>query len=156
MRWYVQIVSEKASQSTPFLFHKVGGRGRGGGSNFLKLIEMGRGVWKVLLQKGRKVKMLGKGGGLSRKGGELPWRFSGDSSWCSIEKQSWCVYLSFANKYFLWLYKNCLCNDWHCNNFNRVDIVIIVVLIIHGNKKHSAWYFYFSYNANKHVLEIIS
>ena len=49
--------------------------------------------------------------------------------------------LSFVNKYVL--QNNCLCDDWHCNYFNNVDIVIIVVLIIHANKKHSAWYFFF-------------
>ena len=33
-----------------------------------------------------------------------------------------------------------------------VLIVIIVVLIIHANNKYSVWYFYLSYNVNKHVL----
>ena len=37
-----------------------------------------------------------------------------------------------------------------------VLIVIIAVLNIHANKKISAWYFYLSYNVNKHVLQIIS
>ena len=33
-----------------------------------------------------------------------------------------------------------------------VLIVIIAVLTIHANNKHSGWYFYPSYNGNKHVL----
>ena len=32
-----------------------------------------------------------------------------------------------------------------------VLIVIIAVLIIHGNNKHATWYFYLSYNGNKHM-----
>ena len=36
-----------------------------------------------------------------------------------------------------------------------VLIVVIAVLIIHASK-HSAWYFYLSYNVNKHVFETIS
>ena len=74
-------------------------------------------------------------------GCHIIFRFSGYSSWCNIGKKSWCVYLSFVNKYVL--QNNCLCDDWHCNNFNSVNIVIIVVLIIHANKKHSGWYFIF-------------
>ena len=32
-----------------------------------------------------------------------------------------------------------------------VQIVVIAVLIIHANNKHSALYIYLSYNVNKHV-----
>ena len=31
--------------------------------------------------------------------------------------------------------------DWHCNNSNSIDIVIIAVLIFHPNNEHSAWIF---------------
>ena len=31
-------------------------------------------------------------------------------------------------------------------------IIIIAVLIIHANNEHSVWYFYLSYNVNKHAL----
>ena len=74
----------------------------------------GGGVWKFLLEKG--------GGGLSRNGGLPYWDFSGDSSWCSIEKKYWCVYLSFVNKNML--QNNCISkigDDWDCNSFNIVD-----------------------------------
>ena len=37
-----------------------------------------------------------------------------------------------------------------------VLIAITAVLIIPGNNKHFAGYFYLSYNGNKHVLKIIS
>ena len=33
-----------------------------------------------------------------------------------------------------------------------VLIVVIAVLIIHAGNKYSAWYFYLSYNVNKHVF----
>ena len=52
----------------------------------------------------------------------LYWDFSGDSSWCSMGKQSWCVHLFFVNKHVL--KNNCLnkiWDDWYCNSFNSVD-----------------------------------
>ena len=71
------------------------------------------------------------------------------------EKKYWCVYLSFVNKQVL--QNNCLNKKWdgrHCNSF--IVLIVIAVLIIHANNKHSAWYFYLYYHVNKHALWIIS
>ena len=39
-------------------------------------------------------------------------------------------------------------DDWHCKSFSSIDIVLIAVLIIHANNKHSACGFY----VNKHAF----
>ena len=83
----------------------------------------------------------------------LYWGFSGDSSWCSIGKKSWCIYLYFVNKHML--PNNCsgkIWDDWHYNSFNNVDIAMIAVLVIHANNKYSVSFFYISYNVKKPVL----
>ena len=64
------------------------------------------------------------GWGVSRNGevAILYWDFSGESSWYSMGKQSWCVHLFFVNKHVL--KNNCLnkiLDDWYCNSFNSVD-----------------------------------
>ena len=87
--------------------------------NFFKTDE--NGAWKFLLEKGRGK---AKWPGLSRNGevAILYWGFSGGYSWCSIEKISRCVYLSFVNKHVL--QNNCLneiWDDWHSNSLNSVD-----------------------------------
>ena len=93
-------------------------------------------------------------GGLSRNGGVaiFYWGFSGDSSWCSIEKNIDGFIFPFLTKNVL--QNNCL-NKYEMIVIAIVLIVLIViiaVLIIHANNKHSVWYFYLSYNVNKNVL----
>ena len=57
--WYVQIVSEKASQSTPSSFHKGGGRGRT--FNFSKTDRNGAGSLKSFATKGEESQNVGEG-----------------------------------------------------------------------------------------------
>ena len=70
-----------------FYFFKVDGNGGDGGGGAKNI------CWK----------RWGKAGGLSRNGeiAVLYGGFSGDSSWCYIEKKSWWVYLFFINKHML-------------------------------------------------------
>ena len=106
---------------TPCPLHSQSSYG-GGGSTFSKLMEMG-GIWKFVLESpffGGFLEM----GGLSKNAevAILYWGFSGDFSWCSIGKKSWCIYLSFVNKHVQ--QNNCLnkiWDYWHCNNFNNVN-----------------------------------
>ena len=44
--------------------------------------------------------------------------------------------------------------DWHCNNFNSIDKVIIAVLIIHPNNEHSAWIFLNNFWIKYEMLKI--
>ena len=62
----------------------------------------GRGVWNFCK------KRMGGGGIKQNRGGgfHIILRFSGVSSWCSIEKKSSCVSFSFVNKHVLQI--NCL------------------------------------------------
>ena len=122
---------------------------KGGSLTFSKLMEMG-GVLKFLV-----------GGGRVRQNEEVCLEMGGLPHYIEVfleiahdaayRKKSWCVYLSFVNQHVL--QNNCL--KYEMIGIWIVFIVMIVktaVLIIHANNKNSAWYFYLSYNVNKHVL----
>ena len=102
-----------ATHSYPFIM----GRGHQSFQNWLKC-----GGMKVFARKRGRLRQNG-GWGLSRNGwvAILYWGHAGDSSWYSIGKKYWCVYLSFVNRYML---KNNYLNkidDWHCNSFHSVN-----------------------------------
>ena len=111
------------------------------------------GFWKFLLEKGGGLRQNGGGeGGVSRNWGcilRFCWKFL---MMQHRKKKSWCVYLFFGIKHVL--QNNCLGKIW--DEWTAIElivlIIIIAVIIIHAKNKYSAWYFYLSYNVNKHVL----